>query len=45
MYFLIFPPEDILNLCLNFKESLSIYAYQLYAYKKRVLHEVSKKVI
>ena len=34
--FFIFQPEDILKLCLNFDESQPIYAYQRYAYKKRV---------
>ena len=34
MYFLIFQPEDILNLCLNSNESQRIYAYRRVAYKK-----------
>ena len=34
MYFLIFQPEDILNLCLN--ESQPIYAYKWTLIKKNV---------
>ena len=35
MYFLIFHPKDMLNLCLNFNESRPIYAYKRCAYKKK----------
>ena len=35
MYFLIFQPEDMLKLCLNFNESQTICAYAC-GYKKRV---------
>ena len=35
MYFLIFQPEDMLNLCLNFNESHPTYAYKYYAYKRK----------
>ena len=35
MYFLIFQPEDILNLCLNFNESQTICA-QAYGYENMV---------
>ena len=34
MYFLIFYPEDMLKLCLNFNESQPLYAYKQYAYKE-----------
>ena len=34
MYFLIFQPEDILKLCLNFNEYQTICAYKRYTYKK-----------
>ena len=36
MYFLIFQPDDMLNLCLNFNESQPICAYKRYPYKKSV---------
>ena len=32
MYFLIFQPEDMLKLCLNFNESQPVYAYKRYAH-------------
>ena len=42
-YFPIFQPEDIHKIYLNFNESLPIYAYKRYAYKKRVYeHNFSK---
>lgn len=33
-YFLIFQPEDMLNLCLDFHESQPTYAHKRYAYTK-----------
>ena len=36
MYFLIFQPEDMLELCLSFNDSQPICTYKRYAYKKRI---------
>ena len=39
MYFLIFQPDDMLNLCLTFSEFLTTYAYKCHTYTKRVYQE------
>ena len=38
-YFLIFYPEDVLDLWLNFNEYQPMYAYKLYAYVKKSVSE------
>ena len=42
MYFLIFQPEDMIKLCLNFNETQRIYAFECYKKESVKIRNIAK---